>query len=72
MIHINDWEEIDQPAKKCSQCEEWFHLHEGFEYFDIEPTAQVCSWRCAELFTADYNAGEADHIYDQMKERRTE
>jgi hypothetical protein len=60
MISIKDFVEFKPPMAKreCDQCGE--KLMQETWLFDIESDSWVCSWRCAELFTADYNGGEAE------------
>lgn len=60
MIDIKEWGKISPPITQCEQCEQWFETQDGLNHCDREPLIYVCSWWCAELFTADYNAGEAE------------
>lgn len=57
MIDIKEWT-ISAPRFKCDQCGGNFRYISRWEHH--ETNSIVCSSRCAELFTADYNAGEAE------------
>ena len=59
MIDIKEWTAIDPECLICDYCADVFDFKEGFANH-IFTDSMVCSWRCAELMTADHNAGEAE------------
>lgn len=59
MIDIKEWTAIDPESLVCAYCSDVFDLKDGFENRMVADRV-VCSWRCAELFTANYNAGLAE------------
>jgi len=64
MIDIKEWTAIDPESLVCAFCADVFDFKDGFEN-RMAADRMVCSWRCAELITADHNEGEAERSIEQ-------